>query len=485
MKNLSTYRQAGKVLYTPIIVNNTDGTPETIKVPVIMMVPGVRNGSNGPMLHTAEGLSAIASQWNSIPVVIGHPQNNEGQYVAVNSTEVPKVGVISNSRWEDNKLKADVTFTASTLSTTDAVCYQLITAGQPIDISIGAFATETKQVGVYEGEAYAGVTTGYIPDHLAILPNEKGACSNEDGCGVRVNQLQTKKGDDNMELKDQVQALYKEGLGVYQLQINEESLLGKLQAIRDWAYAMDSEWVSCYLKEVYDTTFIYEKNIRRNGASIPTRFYKQDYTMNEAGEIIVESEPIQVTMKTEYTPIQANVESETETEISINKKGEESMQEPCCPQKVEELIVNAAAKFTADDRTWLLTLNSEQLDKLEPKEIQINVTDEMVVNHLATQKREAILALLPESIKSEVDAGLALHSEKRVGLLKTIQANTQAGWTEPELVEMPTAQLEKLSKSMSPGNYAGAAGAGSPQANASGIIIAPMMPAGTGAETKK
>jgi len=472
MSILSTYRQIGKAPYTPAISNNADGNPETIVVPVVMMLPGVHTGSRGPMLHTAEGLSAVAAQWNGIPVTVGHPQNNKGEYVSITATAVPRVGVISNSRWEDSKLKADVTFNASTLSTTDAVCYQSILSAQPIDVSIGAFAAEEDQTGVFEGASYSAVTLSYIPDHLAILPNEQGACSNEAGCGIRVNTNTNIKKGELMTLKEQLDALYKEGLGVYQLQLNEESLLGRLQAIRDWTYSMDSEWVSCYLKEVYDTSFIYEKNIRRNGAAIPTRYYKQDYTMNEAGEVVVESEPIQVTMKVEYMPIQANVEK---SEISTNKK-EEEMNDPCCPQKVEELIVNAASRFDVTDKTWLLSLNSEQLDKLIPKEIQVKVTDEMVVNHLASQEREAILASLPESIKSEVEAGLALNTAKRTELVTVIQANVQAGWTEAELVEMPTSQLEKLSKSMHTPDYSGAAGNPNPQVNKN--AVEPMLPAG-------
>ena len=39
------------------------------------------------------------------------------------------------------------------------------------------------------GRPYDAVARNYRPDHLAILPDQRGACSNEDGCGIVMNEV--------------------------------------------------------------------------------------------------------------------------------------------------------------------------------------------------------------------------------------------------------------------------------------------------------
>jgi hypothetical protein len=39
------------------------------------------------------------------------------------------------------------------------------------------------------GRPYNFVARNYRPDHLAILPDQRGACSIEDGCGLNTNRL--------------------------------------------------------------------------------------------------------------------------------------------------------------------------------------------------------------------------------------------------------------------------------------------------------
>ena len=53
-----------------------------IVVPVIMMVEGVHNGSQGPLLHLAEDLGKFPESWDGIPVTIQHPTVDGGNVSA-------------------------------------------------------------------------------------------------------------------------------------------------------------------------------------------------------------------------------------------------------------------------------------------------------------------------------------------------------------------------------------------------------------------
>ena len=47
--------------------------------------------------------------------------------------------------------------------------------------------------GNYMGKSYTYIAKNYRPDHLAVLPDNSGACSISDGCGVLVNQRNGKR----------------------------------------------------------------------------------------------------------------------------------------------------------------------------------------------------------------------------------------------------------------------------------------------------
>lgn len=468
MEKITTYKKNTTATYTALQFSINE--EQFISVPVVMMVPGVHVGSHGQMLHTAEGLQSNVEQWNDKPVVIYHPQDNEGNFISAYSDGVVHVGRITNTRFE-NGLRADIVFNLTTLQAASPETCVSILESQPLEVSIGAYATEIKETGIYEptGETYTAITTAYQADHLAILPKAAGACSYNDGCGIRVNQQNNnneKKGGTMTVFKDALKELRANGLEVLHLQVNEEGLLARLELIRNYVYSMDSEWVSCYVREVYNDSFIYEKSFRRNGAPKPNKLYKQDYLVAEDGSLIIESEPIEVVAKTEYLPIQANTQNKQE-------KGEQEMSKPCCPQKVEELIVNAASNFTAEDRTWLTSLSEEQLEKVTPKVVQVNIGAEHVSKHLATYKSaEEVLDLLPEAIRADISAGLEMHKAKRADLVTKIQANAKDVWAAEDLEKMETGMLEKLAKSVQPAVYVAAENLDKTK----GEDIAPMAP---------
>ena len=61
-----------------------------------------------------------------------------------------------------------------------------LAAGRKIELSTGLFTdNEPARPGAtHNGRAYGHVARAHRPDHLAILPDRRGACSVDDGCGV-------------------------------------------------------------------------------------------------------------------------------------------------------------------------------------------------------------------------------------------------------------------------------------------------------------
>lgn len=61
--------------------------------------------------------------------------------------------------------------------------------GEPIELSTGLFTDNTPAPdgATFDGKPYTYVARNYKPDHVAVLPDQVGACSLKDGCGISVN----------------------------------------------------------------------------------------------------------------------------------------------------------------------------------------------------------------------------------------------------------------------------------------------------------
>ena len=57
----------------------------------------------------------------------------------------------------------------------------------PIEVSTGYYSASLKEPGMWNDKPYQLVDRNIHADHIAILPNEEGACSLSDGCGLNRN----------------------------------------------------------------------------------------------------------------------------------------------------------------------------------------------------------------------------------------------------------------------------------------------------------
>ena len=341
------------------IRNETLDGREYIVAPVVMMKTGVHHGSAGPIFHDIAELGAIPESWNGIPVTIGHPQDGDRNISANSPDQHEKsVGKIFNTHVDGDKLRAEAWLDVQKLTATSPEALEYITQKKQLDVSVGVFTEDLVMAGTYGDEKYEAVARAYRPDHLALLPGEQGACSWQDGCGIRANAAPS--GEEKPKVEPQGDA------------------------------------------------------------------------------------------KAEKPQIKHS--------INLNSKAMADEKTPCCIEKINALISNERTRFTEKDREWLEGVAEPMLNKLEPTKEkpapQVN-TDKVIADYKATLKTpEDYLALMPDSMKAQMQEGLRLYTDKRDQQVKHIMDNTGETWSEDELKAMPDLQLEKLTKSVkAPADY--------------------------------
>ena len=151
--------------------------------------PGVLNGSRGPLLYTPEDTRKATKSWNQIPLVVYHPTDDSGKPISANTDGVVHVGFTKNAKY-GGKLTVEGWFDVEKTKATDSRVYDALVSGTPMEVSTGLGTTneEAPAGASYLGQLYSHIARDHRPDHLAILPDQRGACSINDGCGLHVNQ---------------------------------------------------------------------------------------------------------------------------------------------------------------------------------------------------------------------------------------------------------------------------------------------------------
>ena len=164
-------------------------------VPTVLIKSGVWSGSKGPVLYTNEELSKFVEAWNGRPVPVYHPVSSANDPETLERMEV---GRLFNVEFVDGKLKGEVWLNVRKLKDKALQVYNLLAENKHIDVSTSFFNDLDEEEGELDGKKYIGVVKNIRPDHLAILPHEKGACSWDDGAGMPRNNQRKDSLDDNI-----------------------------------------------------------------------------------------------------------------------------------------------------------------------------------------------------------------------------------------------------------------------------------------------
>lgn len=159
-------------------------------VQTVVIVEGVLNGA----LVTAAEIVACAELWNGQVIPLRHPQDAQGNYISAQDPTVPDadlVGFFRNARVDDNRLVGEMWLDVAKIQQVggDAlITLNRLEAGEIVEVSSAYFCQAAEETGEYKGKRYHEVHRALEPDHIALLPDEVGACSVQDGCGAgRVN----------------------------------------------------------------------------------------------------------------------------------------------------------------------------------------------------------------------------------------------------------------------------------------------------------
>lgn len=174
----------------------THNGTEYFVAPLTMIVPGILHGSKGPLLYREKELQQNVAAWNGVPLTVQHPSMNgipvSAKYKGV--WEQQGIGFVKNAQYR-GKLVAEGWFDAKRTKRISPATYNALVSGQPIELSTGLFTENVpvKNGLTHKGRSYTHIATNFKPDHLAILPDRRGACSIKDGCGVMVNDSKLRK----------------------------------------------------------------------------------------------------------------------------------------------------------------------------------------------------------------------------------------------------------------------------------------------------
>ena len=468
----------GKSKLITIKHNIEHGREETIHderyivYPVVILTEGVHAGSGGPTLYTAEELSKFVESWNGVPVTLQHPDIN-GTPVSANSPEIYEnqvMGTLFNTIYQNGKLKAEIWLRNTMIDLLTPGLRNSLMNGERLEVSTGLFCEDNQVPGTFNNVDYTSIATNIRPDHLALLPGGTGACSWEDGCGVRANN---KEGGEGMIRKKKMLVNGEEKqwdkffVNTEEFTINELEYTQILDILSSKIDSMDVRGEKYnYLKKAYPSYVIYSINYRESNE--PNKTVKRNYRIvNDVVEWT--SDPVQVIENITYTEINNNSKKEKkEMEIKTMKE--------CCPDKVDELIKNNS-NFTDEHKESLLGMTEDQfaLTINVAKDVKVVAKDVKVVDNATPTHEEKPITMndLPKEMQDSINYGNKVLAQNKATLIAKIKTNKNNSFSDEDLDSFDLDMLDKLSN-MSPivrANYA--PNGGSPETSG-GVKIEPL-----------
>ena len=403
---------------------------EWLVVPMIMLTEGVHNGSSGPGLYEGAEIGKILLSWNHKPVVVYHPTQN-GQSISACDPIVltsRKIGVIMNTKYEDGKLKAEAWLDPDRMALVDDRILAAIESNTMMELSTGLFTDKVDESGVWNGEKYTWKAVNFVPDHLAVLPDMKGACSIPDGAGfLRMNSDKTGLERFKVDRKGLLMLVENE-MGHDSIRQTIGSLLRVVKG---------AAWV----EEVYDSFFIYE---------LEGKLYRYSYSV-DGEKLTLTGEPEEVVRVTEYRTINGMFVGNEENENE--KKGSRMDMK----ETVQALIDNEKTHWTEEDKDGLMAMPETTLKALEDQAAEVKVetpVEKPVVPKAVTPKEEAspvenkaktteeFIKEAPEGIREVLTNSMAVMQNEKSKLIAIITANKRNTFTEDMLASK---SLEELS----------------------------------------
>lgn len=417
-------------------------------VPTVMLTVGVHNGSQGPLLYREEDMAAAPSNWDHKPIVVYHPELNGEGISACNPNVLnnQKVGILLNTQYE-GKLKTESWLNKKSLRRVDNRVFTALEKKQKVEVSTGLFTKNVEETGEFAGEAYSGIATELRPDHLAILPDQVGACSIAKGAGLLQNRAAEPLTTNEMS-QSNINCALQEALNK---RLGAGNIMGP-EGYRE----------HCWICDVYSTFFVY---------GWKDELWRLNYTKSETAVEISESEPDKVVRVTEYRTV-------TGTYVGNASASPLSHREDNMPKKdlVDGLISNKLTQWVETDRATLMNLDEKVLERMVPEEVAstVTITDPPPTTNttaplapVAPANYDQWLAAIPDARAREmIQNGVQTHLTQRTDLTARILANTVNRFTKEQLDTMDWTTLQ---------NYGAVAAPSSTTNVAAGTFLPPLF----------
>lgn len=386
------------------------GNTYTIRDVVGALDDIVMNGRLYPADQLATGVASLEGK----PAPAGHPKSSDGKFIsALNGEALASAWIgsyVRNARHEGGRTMVDVVVNeaqakahpdgAKLVDRLDAAIAG--TNSDPIHVSTGLMMQPITANGESRGKKYSSIVTNIQYDHLAILLNERGAATPDEGVGMFVNA------DGEQEVESVIVNTEPEDKRTRGLIGWIKKLIGNADLSFDQIYSglqsmLPSE---SWIREVYSKSFIWSDK--------ENRLWRQDYNVASDSSLSFVGEPVEVVRQVKYEPIEKEAD----------------------PMKTAILAaLNAAGISSAglDDSQLLAAYNSLQA---KPLQEAVNAANsklaeiEAAANAAKTAELDALAASLA------VNSVLTADDLKTLGLdrLKAIKAATEGdGYAAPVL----------------------------------------------------
>lgn len=441
--------------------------------PVTLLVEGVHVGLSGDKVYyPANEIESGRASWNGAPITLGHPHINM-QPTSANTPEVLEtfgLGRIFNVIASEGKSRGEAWIDIQKAEQIAPGLIELIRSGSEIEVSVGIIYDADFTSGNWNGEAFEWIAREYELDHLALLPNDEGACSLLDGCGIRFNIANSPKSKvvrvekaaaNQNSIIQGFGAWILRKLGLQQAMSYSEKEQEAAEALRA---APEYSGKGIWIREMYEDHVIYEVTEGEGYGVGEEKIFSRAYAVDADGNISFGSEITEVKRKVTYVAVSAeNLIAKVTKEETVSKE-----------QKVDALIACECTKFGAQDRDWLMTLPEEKLALLQVEEPKEEPKDEAVASgeappvaageapvvkdhpepepkpdqNLAAPKPatlEELIAGAPPELRDTITRAVQREKEEKAQLIEGLKSNPRNKFSAEWLAARSVEELESLS----------------------------------------
>ena len=448
---------------------------EHLVIPCVAAIEGVLNKAFLPI----SSLEASLPAWEGVSVTMAHPKQY-GQEVSANTKFAQEefvVGKFFNVSIDGIKFKGEFWICLESLENHErgSIFLQKIEDGETIEVSTAYWAKISDNAGVYKGKSYNGIQYDLVPNHVAILVDEIGACSVSDGCGAPRTNKEINVDEENEEVTncaergENLLSKLKQKLGEGVLDSIESNRLsfGDIQdSIRTQISQDERADTFIWIIDIWDNEVVFGREFANGEVDLVSR----SYSIGASPEYEVTlGDAVEVERVVSYKPV-SNSEEET---VDMDRDN-----------LIEQLATNDAVPF---DKDQLQKLDDATLNKwkkyLEFNDSATSSDDDPpapaatppaapapaaappepapVTNALTKDVADALNKLGATGIEQIINSAKHLQEQRQQehnALVSRLVANERCTVPEKSLRSMDLETLQSVARMAVGSNYSGAGG---------------------------